>query len=85
LKIRYLPCNTVSGSKLLPVFKADMVRIKGITADFNVKGVMIAVSDEKIKNGEFQALLPEGIFQNNICDKGEDYEEAEGSYTELNI
>lgn len=85
LKIRYLPCNTVSGSKLLPVFKADMVRIKGITADFNVKGVMIAVSDEKIKNGEFQALLPEGIFQNNNCDRGEDYEEAEGLSAELNI
>lgn len=77
LKIRYLPCNTVSGSKLLPVFKADKVRIKGVSADFTVRGVMIAVSDEKIKNGEYQALLPEGIFQNNNSDKGEDYEEAQ--------
>ena len=85
LKIRYLPCNTVSGSKLLPVFRADMVRIKGISTDFKVKGVMIAVSDEKIKNGEFQALLPESIFQNNNCDRGEDYEEAEGLSAELNI
>lgn len=77
LKIRYLPCSTVSGSKLLPVFKAEKIRIKGITADFTVEAVMVAVSDESIKNGEFQALLPMGIFQNNYSDKGEDYEEAE--------
>ena len=74
LKIRYLPCSAVSGSKLLPVFKADKARIKGVSADFLVEGVMIAVSDENIKNGEFQALLPAGIFQNNYSDKGEDYE-----------
>lgn len=85
LKIRYLPCNTVSGSRLLPVFKASKVRIKGISADFTVRGVMIAVSDEKIKNGEFQALLPESIFQNNYSDKGEDYEETERSSAECNI
>ncbi len=77
LKIRYLPCITVSGSKLLPVFKCDKMRIKGISADFSLEGVIVAVSDENIKNGEFQALLPEGIFQNNYSDKGEDYEEAE--------
>lgn len=85
LKIRYLPCNTVSGSRLLPVFKADKVRIKGISADFSVKGVMIAVCDEKIKNGEFQALLPEGIFQNNYSDKGEDYEETQRLFAEHNF
>lgn len=85
LKIRYLPCNTVSGSRLLPVFKADRVRIKGICADFILKGVMIAVSDERIKNGDFQALLPEGIFQNNYSDKGEDYEETERLSVECNI
>lgn len=85
LRIRYLPCNTVSGSRLLPIFRADKVRIKGISADFSVKGVMIAVSDEKIKNGEFQALLPESIFQNNYSDKGEDYEENKRFYAELDI
>lgn len=77
LKIRYLPCSTVSGSKLLPIFKADNVRIRGISADFSISGVMIAVSDETIKNGEFQALLPTDVFQNNYSDKGEDYEQSE--------
>ena len=77
LKIRYLPCTTVSGCKLLPVFKAQKVRIRGISADFTMEGMLIAVTDENIKNGEFQALLPDGIFQNNYSDKGEDYEETQ--------
>ncbi len=85
LKIRYLPCSTVSGSKLLPVFKCDKVRIKGISADFSLEGVIVAVSDENIRNGEFQALLPEGIFQNNYSDKGEDYEEAKRFTVESGI
>lgn len=85
LKIRYLPCSTVSGSRLLPVFKCDNVRIKGISADFTLQGVMIAVSDESIKNGDFQALLPMDIFQNNYSDKGEDYEETERNFTKSNI
>ncbi len=76
LKIRYLPCNTVSGNKLLPVFKAEKARIRGISADFFVEGVMVAVSDENIRNGDFQALLPMDIFQNNYSDRGADYEEA---------
>ncbi len=85
LKIRYLPCSTVSGSKLLPVFRCDKVRIKGISADFTLEGIMVAVSDENIKSGEFQALLPEGIFQNNYSDKGEDYEEAKRFITQSGI
>ena len=76
LNIRYLPCNTVSGNKLLPVFKAEKARIRGISADFFVEGVMVAVSDENIRNGDFQALLPMDIFQNNYSDRGADYEEA---------
>ena len=76
LKIRYLPCSTVSGNKLLPVFKASEVRIRGVSADFIIEGVMVAVSDENIRNGDFQALLPMGIFQNNYSDRGADYEET---------
>ena len=76
LKIRYLPCKTVSGTNLMPVFRSDKVRIKGVSADFICKRAVIGVTDEKIKNADFQALLPAGIFQNNISDKGEDYEEA---------
>ncbi len=85
LKIRYLPCITVSGSKLLPVFKCDKVRIKGVSSDFCQRGVIIGVSDEKIKNGDFQALLPVGIFHNNYSDKGEDYEETERFFAETDI
>ena len=85
LKIRYLPCATIVGSKLLPAFKAHNVRIKGISADFTVDNVMIGVCDENIRNGEFQALLPESIFQNNYSDKGEDYEKNKRFFTQSGI
>ena len=68
-----------------PTFKAEKVGIKGISASFSVDSVMIAVCDENIRNGEFQALLPESIFQNNYSDKGEDYEKSERYFTQSNI
>ena len=76
LKIRYLPCTTVSGTKLMPVFRCDKVRVRGVGADFIWQGV-IGITDEKIKNGDFQALLPAGIFQNNSIDRREDNEETQ--------
>ena len=85
LKIRYLPCKTVSGSKLMPIFKGDKVRIKGVETDFIQRGAVIGVTDETIKNGDFQALLPPGIFSNNYSDKGEDYEETKRLFAETDI
>lgn len=76
LKIRYLPCTTVSGTELMPVFRCDKVRVRGVGADFIWQG-LIGITDKKIKNGDFQALLPAGIFQNNSIDRREDNEEAQ--------
>lgn len=84
LKIRYLPCKTVSGTNLMPVFRCDKMRIRGVDRDFIWQGI-IGVTDEKIKNGDFQALLPAGIFQNNFSDKGEDYEETKRFFAETDI
>ena len=85
IKLRYLPCTTVNGSKLMTVFTCSKVRIKGLSHDFTIRGVTVALSEEKIKNGDFQALLPAGIFQNNYSDKGEDYEEAKRFFAKRNI
>ncbi len=85
IKLRYLPCTTVSGSKLMLVFTCSKVRIKGLSCDFYVKGVTVALCEERIKNGDFQALLPPGIFSNNYSDKGEDYEETKRFFAERNI
>ena len=76
LKIRYLPCTTVSGTELMPVFRCDKVRVRGVGVDFIWQG-LIGITDKKIKNGDFQALLPAGIFQNNSIDRREDNEEAQ--------
>ena len=85
LKIRYLPCVTVSGNSLLPIFRCDKVRIKGINCDFSVASALIGVSEEKIKNGDFQALLPAGIFQNKYSDKGADHEETKRFFVKTDI
>jgi stage II sporulation protein GA (sporulation sigma-E factor processing peptidase) len=84
IKLRYLPCTTVSGKQLMPVFICKKARIKGLTCDFSLRGVTVALSDEKIKNGDFQALLPPGIFSNNSY-KGEDYEENTRFFAKRNF
>lgn len=85
VKVRYLPCTTVGGSKLMTAFTCPKVRIKGLSCDFSVRGVTVALSEEKIKNGDFQALLPPGIFSNNYSDKGEDYEETQKLFAKRDI
>ena len=69
----------------MPIFKCDKVRIKGVETDFIQRGAVIGVTDETIKNGDFQALLPPGIFSNNYSDKGEDYEETKRLFAETDI
>ena len=85
VKVRYLPCTTVSSKKLMAAFTCSKVRIKGLSCDFTVGGVTVALSEEKIKNGDFQALLPPGIFSNNYSDKGEDYEETQKLFAKRDI
>ncbi|MDD6146056.1 MAG: sigma-E processing peptidase SpoIIGA [Oscillospiraceae bacterium] len=75
VKYWYLPCKTVSGGGVLPCFKADQVHIQGISCAFTAENVVIAVTKEKIKKGEFDALLPMSIFENRTNEKGGDYDE----------
>lgn len=85
LKIRYLPCSTVSGSTLMPVFRCDSLRIKGVSGEFTVKGAVLGITDGKINNGDYQALLPAGIFQNNYSDRRENNEETQGLIYQADI
>ena len=85
MKMRYLPCVTVSGSTLLPVFRCEKVRVKGISGELNLGSVILGVTDKKIKNGDFQALLPAGIFQNNTIDRRENNEETKRFFHQADI
>ncbi len=75
LKIRYLPCTCVGGKAILPCIKAQRVEIKGISVSIEINDALIAITDETIKNGDFSALLPSGIFHNTTNEKGEDFDE----------
>ncbi len=63
LKPRYVPINTVSGDSLMLTVQPDKVRILGVGEDFETEEVRIGLSDTKIKNGDFQAVLPYTIFE----------------------
>ena len=56
-KLRLVPCACVRGEGVLKAFKPDLVHIKGIGKETETKSVYIALTDEKIKNSEFGALL----------------------------
>lgn len=64
LKLRYIPCSTVSGDCLMPVFRADKIEIKGADSKFFKSNVLIGVTKSKIKNGDYDLLLCDEIIQN---------------------
>ena len=80
MKIRYIPCSTVSGSELLPCFKADKISVKGVSCDFEIKEMIIGITRAKIKNGEYDILLCDEIFDNKTCERGEDYAQQTNSF-----
>lgn len=70
---RMIPCSALGKTTALTAYKPDAVRISGIKADFETKAVYVALSRDKILNGEYTALLAAKIFENNIDEKGKDY------------
>lgn len=58
LKPRYVPVTTVSGDGLLLTVRPERVHIKGINCDFETKNMLLGLSKAKIKNGDFDAVLP---------------------------
>ncbi len=76
ISVRFLPCNSVGGSALLPIVKAQRVHIKGIAISLTLDEAVIAITEERIKGGEFAALLPSGIFNNQTGENGADYDES---------
>lgn len=63
LKIRYIPFSTVGGDGVITVFRPKKVRIYGVGCDFETDRILIGESKTKIKNGEFEAILPCDILQ----------------------
>ena len=66
LKIRYIPFSTVGGEGLIPVFRPQKVRIYSVSSDFETSEVLIGQSKTRIKNGEFEAVLPCDITEGKM-------------------
>lgn len=63
LKPRYAPIATASGEGMMIILRPEKVRIQGIDCDFETKDVYIGLSEARIKNGDFEAILPFQIIQ----------------------
>lgn len=63
-KIRLLFCDTVGGGGLLPAFSPQSVHIKGTDYDFVTSSVAVALTDKRLMQGEYDAILPMGLFEN---------------------
>ncbi len=64
MKIRLIPCSTVSGEGLLYAFSCERAEITGIKTACTVSGLTVALTDKKIMQGRYEGILPCGIFDN---------------------
>jgi len=70
-KIRYIFCDTLGGKGLLPAFSPLSVHIKGAEYDFFTDAVTVALTEKKLLQGEYDAILSLGLFDNNFDRKDE--------------
>lgn len=70
---RVVPCSSIASTGMLTAFKPDKIHIKGLSCDFDVSQVYVALTQNKIKNGDFDALLNPDIFENKTSETEKDY------------
>lgn len=70
---RFVSCESVSGETVLEAVRPDKVKIKGIEIYFETDKVYIALSERKIKGGDFGALLPGSLFKGKTKENEKDY------------
>ncbi|MCM1363948.1 MAG: sigma-E processing peptidase SpoIIGA [Ruminococcus sp.] len=71
--VRVIPCSSVTSSSMLSAYKPDKIHIKGLSCDFDVSQVFVALTQNKIKNGDYDALLNLSVFENKTSETGKDY------------
>ena len=62
--LRYIFCDTLGGGDVLPAFMSEGVHIKGTDYDFTATSVTVALTEKKLLGGEYDAILPMGLFEN---------------------
>ena len=68
-KLRLVPCSSVRGESVLKAFRPDYIHIKGLGGETQTNSVYVALTDEKIKNSQFGALLHPQLLT-DINEKG---------------
>ncbi len=73
INMRVIPCSLIGSGTVLEGFMPESIHIKGISAEFDASRLYIAVTDKKIKNGEYGAILNPAVFENKTNETEEDY------------
>lgn len=71
--IRYIPCGGVNGSSVLAAFRPQSIHIRGISVDLVTDNAFIALTTQKIKSGDYDALIGSALFENNTKETEKDY------------
>ena len=78
--LRFVMCSTVSGKSLLPVALPESVTVEGADIFFETDKVMIAFTAERLLGGEYDAILPVGLF-NKTYERKDERESEQAAVT----
>ena len=73
LKIRLLPHSTVSERGTLYAFTCEKAEIRGLTKSGVAENITVALTDEKIRGGHFDGILPWDIFEATTDEREKGY------------
>lgn len=62
-KKRLIPCSTAYGEGIMPIVKAEKVKITGRSTCIQSEDVFIGFANTKLKNGEFEAIIPYKLLE----------------------
>jgi stage II sporulation protein GA (sporulation sigma-E factor processing peptidase) len=73
MKIRLIPLSTVSHKGVLYAFTCERVEITGLTKSGVAESITVALTDEKIRGGHFDGILPWDIFEITTDEREKSY------------
>lgn len=62
-KTRLIPAQTAGGETLIRIFKPQSIHIKGIDCDISHADAYIGISNTRLRNGEFRAIIPHALIK----------------------
>lgn len=75
-KLRFVVCSTLGGDGLLPCFTPSSVKISALDGSFETDRVVVALTDKRLRKGDFDAILPPDLFAYYKCERGDSHEKS---------